>query len=90
MADGQNNENPRQPRNLQGLLNFCTEITAREDNTRPTDFAQLDPEVCVIIFLFVDYYSNTNIKHLTQSAWQETQRPPLGKAAQPKKGKNIM
>lgn len=44
MADGQENQTPRQPRNLQGLLNFCTEITAREDTTQPTNFQQLDPE----------------------------------------------
>lgn len=42
---GENNEDaPRQPRNLQGLLNFCTQITAREDNTRPTDISMMDPE----------------------------------------------
>ncbi|XP_064077792.1 LOW QUALITY PROTEIN: hsp70-binding protein 1-like [Macrobrachium nipponense] len=42
---GENNEDtPRQPRNLQGLLNFCTQITAREDNTRPTDMSMMDPE----------------------------------------------
>lgn len=44
MADGEENQTPRQPRNLQGLLNFCTEITAREDRTEPTNTQQLDPE----------------------------------------------
>ncbi|XP_068208032.1 hsp70-binding protein 1 [Palaemon carinicauda] len=44
MSGENNDDTPRPPRNLQGLLNFCTQITAREDTTRPTDISQLDPE----------------------------------------------
>ncbi|KAG7156832.1 Hsp70-binding protein 1-like [Homarus americanus] len=44
MSDRQENEEPRQPRNLQGLLNFCTEITAREDTTGPSQLQTMDPE----------------------------------------------
>ncbi|KAK8739890.1 hypothetical protein OTU49_003247 [Cherax quadricarinatus] len=47
MSDGQDsNEGARdnRPRNLQGLLNFCTEITAREDTTGPSRFQGMDPE----------------------------------------------
>lgn len=44
MSNNDGNQAPRQPRNLQGLLNFCTEITAREDTTQPTNLQQLDPE----------------------------------------------
>ncbi|KAK7074818.1 Hsp70-binding protein 1 [Halocaridina rubra] len=44
MAERHGGEPPRQPRNLQGLLNFCTEITAREDTTTTTAYAEMDPE----------------------------------------------
>ncbi|XP_050738335.1 hsp70-binding protein 1-like isoform X1 [Eriocheir sinensis] len=44
MSDDGRGQTPRQPRNLQGLLNFCTEITAREDTTQPTSIQHLDPE----------------------------------------------
>jgi len=44
MAENNDNNQRRQPRNLQGLINFCTEMTAAEDNTRPTDLSQMDPE----------------------------------------------
>lgn len=39
-----NDQNRRNPRNMQGLLNFCTEITVREDNTLPTELSMMDPE----------------------------------------------
>ncbi|XP_076304314.1 hsp70-binding protein 1 [Tachypleus tridentatus] len=32
------------PRNLQGLLRFCTENTQAEDSTHPTDTSSIDPE----------------------------------------------
>jgi len=36
---------PRQPRrNMQGLLHFCTEVTAREDTTGPTQLPEMDDE----------------------------------------------
>lgn len=34
----------RRPRNMQGLLNFCTELTVREDTTQPSDLSHMDPE----------------------------------------------
>lgn len=47
MAEGQgNNENPdRRLANLQGLLNFCTDVTAREDNTVESSMGTLTQEV---------------------------------------------
>ncbi|XP_013774726.1 hsp70-binding protein 1-like [Limulus polyphemus] len=41
MSEG---EDRRHPRNLQGLLRFCTENTEAEDSTRPTDASLIDPE----------------------------------------------
>ena len=37
----------RKPKDLQGLLNFCTEMTAKEDPTKPTEPVLLDPEVAI-------------------------------------------
>ncbi|XP_071545640.1 hsp70-binding protein 1 [Panulirus ornatus] len=34
----------RQPHNMQGLLNFCTEITAREDPTGSSQVQEMDPQ----------------------------------------------
>lgn len=45
MSDNGGNQDPRRLRNMQGLLNFCTEITAREDTTGPTQLSGMDPEV---------------------------------------------
>ncbi|KAG0711690.1 Hsp70-binding protein 1 [Chionoecetes opilio] len=44
MEEEDRNQTPRHPRNMQGLLHFCTEITAREDTTQPTNIQLLDPE----------------------------------------------
>lgn len=44
MSDRREDEPPRQPNNMQGLLNFCTQITAREDNTHPTEITEMDAE----------------------------------------------
>ncbi|CAL4119512.1 unnamed protein product, partial [Meganyctiphanes norvegica] len=44
MSENKDDDQTRQPRNMQGLLNFCTELTAREDTTHPTDLNLMDPE----------------------------------------------
>ncbi|KAL7645234.1 UNVERIFIED_CONTAM: hypothetical protein RMT77_003620 [Armadillidium vulgare] len=46
MAEGNNDQGNRErlPKNLQGLLNFCTEITAREDTTQPSSATELSQE----------------------------------------------
>lgn len=36
---------PRQPRNLQGLLRFCTELTKSEDAPHESQFGPMDEEV---------------------------------------------
>ncbi|XP_063606152.1 hsp70-binding protein 1-like [Penaeus indicus] len=44
MSDSGDNQDSRRLRNMQGLLNFCTEITAREDTTAPSQISGMDPE----------------------------------------------
>ncbi|XP_076029675.1 hsp70-binding protein 1 isoform X2 [Oratosquilla oratoria] len=38
------NRDPPRPRDVRGLLKFCTEVTAREDTTGPSQLSQLDDE----------------------------------------------
>jgi len=42
---------PRQPRDLQGLLRFAMEATSAEDPTSPSHFEAMDPEVSSIIII---------------------------------------
>lgn len=44
MASGDNPEQPRQPRNLQGLLKFAMEATKDEDAPNESSLAQMDEE----------------------------------------------
>lgn len=53
MSEGDRNEDTsRRLHNLQGLLNFCTEITAREDRTHDSS-VELTEEVSLFKFLLV-------------------------------------
>lgn len=51
---------PRQPRSLQGLLQFCMEVTKSEDAPDESQFMAMDEEVCNLL---THFHKLTHCKH---------------------------